>query len=306
MNIFDEISSERSEPIHILHGTDWWTDCDDLVALRVLLRAHKKGLIVLEGIGINSVMDYSAQSVDAFVFDEGLDIKIGVDKSAYRKGLLCRYQKKLASFEHRINTNDECEQAYLMYRRILAESEKKIDITEVGFPQIIQQLMESKPDSISPLTGLELVEQKVNKIWMMAGRWDKPKGWEYNISSSSAARRAGNYICKNSPVPVTFLGFEVGARVITGNKLNKDDILKVGMVAHGSSKGRSSWDPMTVLLAIIGDAKKAGYTEVFGKANVSARTGMNSFTKADNGLHSYVVKTQPDEYYAKLINEIIE
>lgn len=22
-------------------GTDWWTDCDDVVALRILARAHK-------------------------------------------------------------------------------------------------------------------------------------------------------------------------------------------------------------------------------------------------------------------------
>ena len=34
-------------------GTDWWTDCDDAVALRLLAKAHKAGDITLLGIGIN-------------------------------------------------------------------------------------------------------------------------------------------------------------------------------------------------------------------------------------------------------------
>ena len=28
-------------------GTDWWTDCDDVVAMRVITKAHKKGEINL-------------------------------------------------------------------------------------------------------------------------------------------------------------------------------------------------------------------------------------------------------------------
>lgn len=35
----------RTEKISVLHGTDWWTDCDDLAAVRILCRAHRAGLI---------------------------------------------------------------------------------------------------------------------------------------------------------------------------------------------------------------------------------------------------------------------
>ena len=41
---------------NILLGTDWWTDCDDAVAVRLLARAHKAGEIKLIGIGINACM----------------------------------------------------------------------------------------------------------------------------------------------------------------------------------------------------------------------------------------------------------
>lgn len=34
-------------------GTDWWTDCDDAVAVRILARAHKSGKICIKGIGVN-------------------------------------------------------------------------------------------------------------------------------------------------------------------------------------------------------------------------------------------------------------
>ena len=49
----------------IILGTDWWTDCDDIVALRVLTRAAKNKDIDLIGIIINACMDFSAASVDA-------------------------------------------------------------------------------------------------------------------------------------------------------------------------------------------------------------------------------------------------
>ena len=43
-------------------GTDWWTDCDDVVALRLLARAHKAKEIELLGIILNGCMEYSVTS----------------------------------------------------------------------------------------------------------------------------------------------------------------------------------------------------------------------------------------------------
>ena len=49
----------------IILGTDWWTDCDDAVALRLLARAHKNEEIQLLGIGINACMEDSVSSMEA-------------------------------------------------------------------------------------------------------------------------------------------------------------------------------------------------------------------------------------------------
>ena len=304
MNIFEELAKERKSPVKIVHGTDWWTDCDDIAALRLLCRAHKAGIIELQCIGADGVMDKTAASISAFIKNEGVSVPIGLDSKFVDDGRRGHYQDVFAEYPHDVE-NADCEEAYKLYRRALAQADGKCDITEIGFPQIIHQLLASEPDEISPLCGTELVKEKVNRIWMMAGRWDVPGGKEYNLSANAAAREAAHYIFENCPVPVTLLGWEVGSTVITGSRQPDGDMLKAGFIAHGSVNGRSSWDPMLVLLAIINDEERAGYDIVCGTASAEAETGANYFTVGD-GKHKYVVKKFDDSYYADMIDELIK
>ena len=48
-------------------GTDWWTDCDDAVAMRLIARAVKAKEIQVLGIGINACMEHSVASLKAFL-----------------------------------------------------------------------------------------------------------------------------------------------------------------------------------------------------------------------------------------------
>lgn len=305
MNAFEELLKTRKKPVCLIHGTDWWTDCDDVAALRLLLRAHKAGLIRLLGIGINSVMEHSAPSVSAFCEYEGLSVPIGVDRAAVRPGKGCKYQKLLASYPHPVRSNDECEEAWVLYRRLLAETDGKADILDVGFPQIIMELLKSGPDAYSPLTGVELVRQKVDRIWLMAGKWDDEKGKEYNFSAYPLCAEAGAYICRNCPAPITFLGFEVGANVICGGKTAEDDLLHLAFAAHGSANGRCAWDPLTALLAITGDETTAGYDTVAGFAHVDPVSGENSFTADPNGPHRFVVPRYAELWYANRLDDLL-
>ena len=64
-------------------GTDWWTDCDDAVAIRILARAHKNKEINLLAICINACMEHSVTSLDAFLaFDGVTDVPLGIDPEA--------------------------------------------------------------------------------------------------------------------------------------------------------------------------------------------------------------------------------
>lgn len=287
-------------------GTDWWTDCDDAVAIRILARAHKSKEICIKGIGINACMEHSVKSLDAFLCSEGVeDISIGIDFEATDFGGNPAYQKRLARLVSKYKSNDDAEDAVRLYRRILSNSNEALEIIEIGYLQVISNVIMSEPDDISDKSGLELVKEKVSKIWVMAGKWDEPSGKENNFARNERSRKAGSTFCEKCPVPVTFLGWEVGAEVITGDNLNKDDILYQVLCDHGSENGRMSWDPMLALVAVIGDEALAGYDSVIGVASVDGFSGENNFLPCANGKHRYVVKNNDNLYYKNQINSLI-
>ncbi len=285
----------------IIFGTDWATDCDDCIALRILTNAHKSGEIELVAVGIDACMEYSAPSLSAFLIAEGLsDIPIGIDKKATDfSGDFFAYQKPLCNYPHKFDNNDDYENAVDLYKRTLAQSNEKLDVVEVGFNQVWGELLKSEE-------GINLIAEKVNKFYVMAGRWDRADGHEYNFANSMSSRLGGSILCEKCPVPIVFLGFEVGESVLTGFGLDENDILNIALMSYGCEKtGRPSWDPMTALLAVIGDEEKAGYSKVTGMATVNSVTGENNFV-IGNGIHSYVVKAKPDEYYQNEIQKRIQ
>ncbi len=277
-------------------GTDWWTDCDDAVAVRLLCRAVKRGEIGLPGIGIDACMEDSAASLSAFLKAEGVTgTAIGLDRDAVDFGGRPKYQKRIAEMPHDID-NASAEDADAMYLRLLRETAargEKLEILEIGFPQVLARTILREP---------ALFAETVTHVWMMAGKWDEDGGKENNFCRNARSRAAAAAFCASCPVPVTFLGWEVGATVLAGGRLPEGDMLHQVLVDHGSAHGRSAWDPMLVQLALTGDPARAGYTVVRGTAAVDAATGKNRFVPSPDGLHEYVVKAQPDDWYHDLLD----
>ncbi len=290
----------------IILGTDWWTDCDDAVAIRMLARAHKAGEIKIEGIVINACMEYSVTSLEGFLNTEGVrDIPIGIDRDATDYNGKPPYQKRLSAHAEKYTSNNEAEDGVRLYRKLLSAAEMPIELVDIGYLQVLSALLQSPADDISALTGRELVKAKVSKIWMMAGKWDKIPDTENNFARTPRSRRAAHIFCKECPVPVTFLGWEVAADVISGDKLIKDDPLYLALHDFGTETGRESWDPMLCHMALVGDEEKAGYTLVRGRADVDAESGKNYFEEDESGPHAYVVRRYDAAHYADIINDMI-
>ncbi|MBQ3016618.1 MAG: hypothetical protein IJD79_07555 [Clostridia bacterium] len=286
-------------------GTDWWTDCDDAVALRLLTRAHLAKEIELLGIVINACMEHSVRSVDGFLSLEGArGIPLGIDLDATDFGRNPPYQARLAPFAINYKSNSDAECGVKLYRRLLCEADGKVEIIEIGYMQVFAALLTSPPDEISDMSGIDLVREKVTRVWAMAGKWDKAGESENNFARNERAIRGGKIFVDKCPVPITFLGWEVGFDVLTGGNLSHTDHLWLALYDHGSDGGRCSWDPMLTLLALIGDAESAGYREVRGTARVDDE-GRNYFTESDTGMHSYVIKARESSYYENIINEKI-
>ena len=288
---------------YFLLGTDWWTDCDDAVALRLLCRFIKQDKVRLLGIGINACMPDSVASVRGFLRAEGVEeIPLGIDLAATDFDGEPPYQRRLAEDYAPELTNADAEDAVRLYRRLLSEATEPIEIVEIGYPQVLAALLQSEADDISRKSGLDLVREHVAKFWVMAGKWDADGERENNFCSNARASHAAHALCKLCPVPITFLGWEVGWQVITGDRLHTDDHLYRVLCDHGSEHGRHSWDPMLMMLALIGDAASAEYDTVRGTASVDSDTGANHFVKNNDGLHTFVVKKREDSFYEQQIN----
>ena len=278
-------------------GTDWWTDCDDVMAVKIIAKAVAEKKIELLGVGINACMQYSAASLINYLKDCGLkDVPVGIDREAVDFGGAPPYQKRLAEESGCKPENGDVPDAAELYEKILSEASDKVEIIEIGYPQVLAKALKSNP---------ELFKEKVSKIWMMAGKWDENPGKENNFSRNRRAAEAGHYLCLNSPVPIVFLGYEVGEPVTVGSRVDREDRLYSVLVDHGSQNGRNAWDPMLVQLAIVGNTEKAGYRLIKGTASVDGKTGENRFEKNENGIHGYVEKLFPDDYYKNIIDDLI-
>ena len=277
--------------------SDWWTDCDDAVAVRLLCNAHKKQEIELLGINLNACMPYSIPSLDVFTRENGVDIPLAIAHDATDFAGKPSYQKHLTEVREVKRNNEDVPESFDFYCQLLKSAEDhSVEILSIGFTQELARLLKNAESAA-------LVKQKVNHLWIMAGKWDEHGGKEYNFYKNELTRRSGAELCENWPTPVTFLGWEVGASVKTGGGwLPENDLLRQAMIDHGSIDGRSSWDPMLVLLAMIGDPEKAGYKCVYGKARVDETDGSNTFTESADGPHRYVVKMYDDAWYADAIN----
>ena len=288
-------------------GTDWWSDCDDAVAIRLLARAVKAGEARLLGAVINACMEYSVASLKGFFLSEGVsDLPIGIDLAAVDFSGETLYQARVAKTFCPDVKNTDAEDGVRLYRRLLAESDAKVEIIEIGFLQVVAALLKSGADDISEKSGAQLVKEKVSKFWVMAGKWSADGEREHNFCLNERSRLGGKEFLELCPVPITFLGYEVGCDVITGDCFaDKEDTLCRLMEDYGTKIGRSSWDPMTVLMALIGDEKAAGYETVRGWASLDAENGKNYFKQDENGLHCFVKKARPNEYYKEKINKRI-
>ncbi len=296
-------------PRAVIFGTDWHTDCDDAVAVRVLAWAQWKGLIRLLGVSIDSAMACSVSSMKAFLEEEQLaGVPVALDHSAFDYGGPAAYQPRLAAGRDREKENREAEESVRMYRRLLAGAEAPVDLIEVGFSQVLAALLLSEPDDLSPLSGEALVASRVGRLWMMGGKWDSETVPEFNFSKTEKARHAIHTVVEKCPVPITFLGFEVAVDILSGTVLNQctwDDALRTVLSDYGASDGRPSWDPLLTYLACIGDPERVGFRCVCGTASIDPESGCNRLTPNPKGPHCYVVKQQPNSFYRETLDALL-
>lgn len=296
----------------IILDTDFCSDVDDAVAVRLLANLHKKGEIVFEAAILDSVIESSAAALGALLRLCGVEnVPVGADRNEGAYDSASKYHKRLIAHGSPYRSNAEVEDGVRLYREILAAAEEKITVVGVGFENVIADLLRSKADDISERSGRELFAEKVDALYLMAGRWDVRGGTEFNIAHNAATAEAASYVAENCPVPIIYSGWEIGHSVIACAALPKDNPVREpiedyrGRAYDGSNPGHCSYDPLTALLACIGDPEKAGYRAVYGKPLIDPKSGRNDFIRDGSAKDCFVVKRFPDLYYARMLDEAV-
>lgn len=307
-------NSGASRPSRIaIIEADCWTDYDDYVSMRVALWAEKVGAWDIAAISVNTYWLEAPAAIDSLCcYDGRIGVPLAICNPPYvptggTPGWMTLLQ--LASVKRTAGFPGTLPDSVTMYRTILANADRPVEIISLGYMNNLQALLQSPADSISSLTGAQLVAQKVAKLWCMGGEW--PTGSENNFNRDATASAAANYVVSNWPtaVPIYFLGFSIANQVWSAQAAyasgdTNDPLYKMMTGSFDQNGGHQSWDPMAVLMAAYGDPVKAGYALVQGTASVNASTGANSWTASASGPHYYVTKVAPDSFFTDVLAKV--
>lgn len=214
------------------------------------------------------------------------------------------------NYPHAINSNKDVPDAVALYRRILSiQPDNSVTIITVGFLTNLKNLLQSKADMFSSLTGDQLVKQKVKQLVSMGGKF--PAGSEFNVNKDFIASK---YVYENWPSPVLFSGFEIGEKIKCGLPLIHNDAITNSPVkdvfrisiplAAEDSAGRKSWDETAVLVGVLGYDK--WYTIKQGKIVISDKDGSNTWVDDKASSQYYLVEKVSPAVVQKLIDELIQ
>ena len=86
----------------------------------------------------------------------------------------------VANFPSRIRRSSQADgDSVSVLRRAIAESEKPVTIATIGYATNLFDLLQSGADKISPLSGIELVRNKVSQLVIMGGRAGAHTEWNF-------------------------------------------------------------------------------------------------------------------------------
>lgn len=295
-------------PVKIIFDTDLGPDYDDVGALAFLHAMADSGkaeILATVASNKNELVAPSIEVINTYFGRAGLPIGAPKSEGASMGSSQHWADSIVAKYPHSLKSTDDAEDAVTVYRKILSsQPDNSVTIVTVGFLTNLKNLLDSKADNISSLTGKELVSGKVKLLVSMAGRF--PSGREFNIFIDSVSSK---YVYENWPGEVIFTGFEIGSKIHTGLRLISSDIknspvkdvFRISIpLSEEDKNGRMSWDETAVLIGVYGT--EGFFDTVRGKIIVNTN-GSNTWEDSPSGRHLYVKQKMPVPDMARFIED---
>jgi inosine-uridine nucleoside N-ribohydrolase len=303
------IGCTNNETPKIIFDTDFGGDADDLGALAMLHGFVSEGQCELLAIMLWTNEQYAVPAIDALNrYYQHPDIPIGVRAGGYYFNLTNHCKAIADSFPHQLSYSDVPSTTEL-YRKILAKSaNKSITLVTVGPLLNIKLLLESGPCQYSPLSGKDLLHQKVKEMVVMGGQY--PSGeWEWNFNGDMPG--VTKSVFEQINLPVVFSGYEIGVAIKTGyvfNTIDKKHPLYMGYshfsqhapwmkeyYVEGLITPNSTYDQTAVLYAVQGGIGK-WWDKVEGGYNKTNEIGGNVWVEGPKTNHAYLkLLAEPDK-----------
>lgn len=296
------------KPVPLIFDTDLGNDCDDVMAMGVIHSLQSRGECELLAVTITKDNPLAAAFADVLnTFYGRGDVPIGVCSSGVtpEKGkfnvLAEVHDGDRPRFDHDLVSGENAPSAVDVLRKTLAAADDgSVVIAQVGFSTNLANLLRSSGDKHSPLSGVELVKQKVRLLSIMAGAFTKipnDKGElydhrEYNVVKDLPSAR---YLAEHWPVPIVWSGFEIGLNLrYPHESIEKDfdyvdrhPVSEAYVLYNPPPHDRPTWDLTSVLQAVRPDR---GYFDLSPRGTVSIdENGLTSMAVDENGRDRYLI-----------------
>ncbi len=257
-------------PLAVIMETDLGNDVDDALAMDLLYKYLDAGKIRLLAVNLNKEGEAPAEFTDILNTWYGYpDIPVGI----IRNGADCEedaavnYAKAVVDmkdgegkplFKRSRPGYSSYPDAVTLYRKLLsAEPDNSVVIASVGFSTNLARLLETPADEFSTLTGRELVAAKVKMLVTMAGCFDNPDHYEYNVVKDIPAAKV---VLEQWPTPVVASPWELGVKVeYPASSIENDfgwaplhPVVEAYKAYLPMPYDRPTWDPTAVLYAVEG------------------------------------------------------
>lgn len=309
------------QKINVIFDTDMGNDVDDALALDMLYKYLDQGRINLLGIATNKKSPYCVEYIDIMNTWYGYpDIPIGVvvDGTDMANNdnfirVVCQMEKDgKPAFERTVKDYETFPSSVALYRKLLAAQEdNSVNIISVGFSTNLAQLLDSQGDKFSPLTGKELVAQKVRLLSAMMGHFQDENFSEFNVNCDIPAAQK---VVDEWPTPIAASPFELGETILYPASSIENDFkwkepnpLVEGYKAYMKMPyDRQTWDLTSVLYVIESDKGFFGESPA-GTINIDDK-GITRFTPDEKGKHKYLTVTEQQreqirDYFVHLITQ---
>lgn len=307
------------ESIPLIFDTDLGNDVDDAIALGLLFNYAEEGRIDILAEGISKNGEAPAEYMDILNCWYGYpDIPVGIvrngadcesDALNYAKAVATMTNKDGKPLFGRTAGKDysSLPDAHILYRKILSQAEDaSVVFVTVGFSTNIARLLDTPSDDYSPLTGKELVKQKVKRLVMMAGCFNGDVKSEYNVWKDIPSARK---VIDEWDSEIVLIPFELGIQVCYPAESIENDfneypfhpVVEAYKAYLPMPYDRPLWDPAALVYAVEGNEWFA--VSPLGRISLNEE-GTTLFKEDTSGKHRYLM-TDPEKA-GKLTNHIVK